>query len=97
MFEERQIVKKVDRAKQQKELEKELEEEAAPLMEELAITKDEAMLYIQAKRRSERTAERMKQMQEGFSKFQDFCDMRVEPSGAIIKKKGGLKDGKEKK
>ena len=96
MVEERQIVKKVDRAKQMKELEKELEEEAAPLMEELGITKEEAMLDIQAKRRSERTAERMKQMQEGFGKFQDFCDMRVEPGGAITKKKGGLKNGKEK-
>ena len=95
MVDERKIVKKVDRAKRTKELEEDLEKEATPLMEEYGITKDEAMLYVQAKRREVAIAEKMKQMKEGLGKFQDFADMRVGPAGSVLKKRG-LKDEKEK-
>ena len=97
IVDERKIVKKVDRAKRTKELEEDLEKEATPLMEELGITitKDEAMLYVQAKRREVAMKKRMKQMKEGFGKFQDFADMRVGPAGSVLKKRG-LKDEKEK-
>jgi len=97
MVDEAAIVKKVEKAKQRKELEKELKEEAAPLVEELGFSLEEAMLYVQAKRRKERAKEKIKQMKEGFSKFQDFCDLRVEPPKSIISQKGGEKNERKTK
>ena len=97
MVDEAKVVKKVDRAKRSKELEKNLEEEATPLVEELGIPLKEAMLYVQAKKRKEKVAEKMEQMKKGLGKFQDFCDMRVEPPKTFMSQKGGKKDGKEVK
>ena len=94
MIEEAKVVRKVDRAKQWNEREKELKKEAAPLVEELGITLEEAMLYVQAKRRKERAAERMKQLQKGFGAFRDFCDARVEQPKGIMPQKGGRKNEK---
>ena len=97
MVEEAKVVRKVDNAKRSKELEKELKKEAIPLVEELGITLEEAMLYVQAKRRKERAAERTKQLQKGFGAFRDFCDARVEQPKGIISQKGGRKNEKEPK
>ncbi len=97
MVEEAKVVRKVDNAKRSKELVKELKKEAAPLVEELGITLEEAMLYVQAKRRKERAAERMKQLQKGFGTFRDFCDARVVPPKGVISQKGGRNDEKESK
>ena len=97
MVEEVKVVRKIDRVKQSKDLEKELKKEAIPLAEELNIPLKEAMLYIQAKRRKEKAKEKMEQFKKGFGKFQDFCDMRIEPPKGIMSQKGGKKDEKENK
>ena len=87
MVEEAKVVRKVDRAKQWNEREKELKKEAAPLVEELGITLEEAMLYVQAKRRKERALKKMEQMKKGLSNLQSFCDSRVTSDGKIVPKK----------
>ena len=87
MVEEAKVVKKVDRAKRRKELERALKKDATPLVEELGIPLKEAMLYVQAKKRSERTAKKMEQMKKGLSSLQSFCDSRVTPDGRIVQKK----------
>ena len=87
MVEEAKVVRKVDSAKQWNELEKELKKDAAPLVEELGITLEEAMLYVQAKRRKERALKKMEQMKKGLSNLQSFCDSRVTSDGKIVPKK----------
>jgi len=77
MIEEAKVVRKIDRAKRNKDMEKELKEEATPLAEELNIPLKEAMLYIQAKRRKEKVRERMEQMKKGLSNLQRFCNARI--------------------
>ena len=97
MVEEGKVVRKIDRAKRSKELETELKKEAAPLAEELDIPIKEAMLYVQAKQRKERVVKKMEQMKEGLGKFQDFCELRVEPPKGTISQKGGRNNEKENK
>jgi len=91
MVEEAKVVRKIDSAKRSKDLEKELKEEATPLAKELNIPLKEAMIYVQAKRRKEKARERMEQFKEGFGKFRDFCDLRVESPKGTMPQKGGQK------
>ena len=97
MVDEAKVVRKIDRVKRSKDLETDLKKEATPLAGELGIPLKEAMLYIQAKRRKEKAREKMEQFKKGFGKFQDFCDMRVEPPKGIMSQKGGRKDEKKNK